>query len=57
VTAAGYAPDSVDFTADHRVLLSAFGDPAIWAVAVIGPLERIKKRKAADDAGRPQVVW
>ena len=35
-TAAGYAPHSVDFTADHRVLLSAVGDPAIWAVAVMG---------------------
>ena len=26
----------MDFTADHRVLLSAFGDSAIWAVALIG---------------------
>jgi hypothetical protein len=26
----------VDFIADHRVLLSAFGDSAIWAVAVMG---------------------
>jgi hypothetical protein len=26
----------VGFTADRRVHLSAFGDSAIWAVAVIG---------------------
>ena len=32
----GYAPDSVDFTADHRVLFSAFGDSALLAVAVMG---------------------
>jgi hypothetical protein len=26
----------VDFAAGHHVLLSAFGDSAIWAVAVTG---------------------
>ena len=28
----------MDFAADHDLLLSAFADPAIWAVAVIGAL-------------------
>ena len=37
----------MDFDADRRGLLSAFGDPAFWAVAVMrGAAAR--KRKAAD---------
>ena len=31
-----YVEGRVGFTADRRVHLSAFGDSAIWAVAVIG---------------------
>ena len=34
-TAAGLEPDNMDFDADRRGLLSAFGDPAFWAAAVM----------------------
>jgi hypothetical protein len=48
----------VDFAADHRVLLSAFGDSAIWAVAVIGasaPLRLVDGAYSRFD-GKPVVI-
>jgi hypothetical protein len=48
-TAAGYAPHSLDFNADHRVLLSAFGDSVIWVAAIIAALALLRLVDEASD--------